>query len=94
MRDDDIEWDDAKAHSNLARHRISFEMARDAFDDPFSVGWLDDREHYDEDRYVMLGMVDDRLLCVAYTMRDHRIRLISARAAEPWERRRYHGDDT
>lgn len=94
MRDEDFEWDDAKAHSNLARHRVSFEMARDALDDPLAVGWLDESERYGEDRFVMLGLVDDRLLSVVYTMRGDRIRLISARAAEPWERRRYHGDDT
>ena len=94
MRDDDFEWDDAKARANIARHRVTFEMAREALDDPFTVGWLDESERYGEDRYVALGMVEGRLLNVVYTMRDHRIRLISARGAEPWERRLYHGDNS
>ena len=35
-----------------------------------------------------------RLLFVAYTMREDRIRMISARGAEPYERRAYHEDNT
>jgi uncharacterized DUF497 family protein len=34
-----------------------------------------------------------RLLFVAYAMRGHAIRIISARLAEPFERRRYHGEN-
>jgi uncharacterized DUF497 family protein len=41
----------------------------------------------------MIGMVENRLLFVAYTMRDGRIRIISARKAEPCERRKYHDEN-
>ena len=34
-------------------------------------------------------MVEGRLLFVACTMRDERIRIISARGSEPYEERRY-----
>ena len=34
--------------------------------------------------------VEGRLLFVAYTMRGDVIRIISARGAEPYERRQYH----
>lgn len=34
-------------------------------------------------------MAEGRLIFVAYTMRDERIRIISARGAEPYEQRRY-----
>ena len=44
----------------------------------------------DEDRYSIIGMVEDHLLFVAYTLRGDRIRIISARLAEPYERRQYH----
>ena len=54
-------------------------MARDAFKDLFAIEWLNDREDYGEDRYVIIGMEDSRLLYVAYTMRDEAIRIISAR---------------
>lgn len=90
MRDDDFEWDDAKARANVARHDVSFETARKVFNDPFALDWLDDREDYGEARYVTLGMASHRLLHVVFTMRDHRIRIITARGAAPQERRAYH----
>lgn len=85
-----FDWDPAKAASNEAEHGITFDIACIVFNDPFAVEWFDDRENYGEDRYVILGMADDRLLYVAYTMRGDVIRIISARGAEPHERRQYH----
>jgi len=41
----------------------------------------------------MLAMVENRLLHVTYTLRQDRIRIISARKAEPHERRRYHNEN-
>ena len=42
-------------------------MARDVFKDPVAIEWLDDRENYGEDRYVIIGMVDNRLLYMSLT---------------------------
>jgi uncharacterized DUF497 family protein len=90
MQDDEFEWDDAKAATNLAHHRVSFETARLAFSDIFAVAREDPRQDYGEDRFILLGTANNLLLQVAYTMRQDRIRIISARLAEPRERRRYH----
>lgn len=90
MRDDQFERDDRKAAANYARHGVSFEVARLAFEDVFAVA----REDYGEPRYILLGMVENRLLHVAYTMRDEHVRMISARFAEPRERRRYHEENS
>jgi hypothetical protein len=38
----------------------------------------------------MIAMVENRLLFVAYTIGEERIRIIAARKAEPYERRKYH----
>jgi uncharacterized DUF497 family protein len=38
-------------------------------------------------------MVEQRLLFVAYTLRDNHIRIISARGAEPHELRQYHEEN-
>jgi uncharacterized protein len=92
MTDDEFEWDDAKAESNWQAHGISFEMARAAFNDPFGVEWEDDREQYGEQRFCLLGMVEGHLLFVAFTLRQGRNRIISARLAQPYERRKYHED--
>ena len=90
MEDENFEWDDTKAAQNLTTHGVSFEAARLAFDDPFAVAREDRRQDYGEDRYILLGMVQDRMLAVAHTQRGARVRIISARLAEPRERRRYH----
>lgn len=94
MDDGAFQWDDRKAADNYAEHGVTFEAARDVFTDPFALEWLDDRETYGEERYVILGMVENRLLYVAYTMRGDAIRIISARGAEPYERRQYHEENS
>jgi uncharacterized DUF497 family protein len=94
MDDGIFQWDDNKAAENYANHGVRFEAAREVFNDPFALEWLDEREEYGEDRYIILGMVETRLLYVAYTMRGEKIRLISARGAEPHERRQYHEENS
>jgi len=93
MQDDAFEWDDAKAARNRLRHRISFEMAREVFKDQFAVEWSDDSQDVAEDRFILLGRAENRLLFESYTLRGARIRIISARLAELFERRRYHNED-
>jgi uncharacterized DUF497 family protein len=93
MKSDDFEWDDAKAASNRRHHKITFEQAREVFADPFIVEWIDQGQDENEQRFSALGMVEHRLLFVAYTIRGSVIRVISARRAEPFERRRYHEEN-
>ena len=93
MNDGIFEWDDIKAAGNYAAHGVTFEAARDVFKDAFAIDWLDERVPYGEDRYAVIGMVEDRLLFVAYTMRGDTVRIISARGAEPYEKRRYYEED-
>ena len=93
MHDDAFEWDERKAAENDAKHGVTFETARVAFTDPFAIDWLDRSEDYGEDRFAIVGMVEGRLIIVVYTLRGEKIRLISARRAEPFERRRYHEEN-
>jgi hypothetical protein len=93
MNDGIFEWDEVKAVANYAAHGVTFEAARDVFRDPFAIDWLDERMPYGEDRYAVIGMVEDRLLFVAYTMRGDTVRIISARGAEAYEKRRYHEEN-
>ncbi len=94
MNDDGFQWDEAKAAKNYAKHGVTFESARHVFKDPFALEQIDDRENYGEDRFVIIGMVNGRLLVVVYTLRDEIIRILSARGAEPFEQRKYHEQDT
>ncbi len=93
MQDEEFEWDDAKAALNWRHHGVSFGMARAVFKDLFAVEWIDDRHGGAEERFVTVGIVEGRLLFVAHTLRGKRIRIISARQAEPRERRRYHNEN-
>lgn len=93
MQDEAFEWDDGKAASNWLDHGVPFETARDVFKDIFAIEWTDDRHGDAEERFVTVGMVENRLLFVSYTLRGERIRIISAREAEPRERRRYHNEN-
>jgi len=93
MTRDDFEWDETKAVENYAKHGVSFEQACEAFDDPFATEFADDREDYREDRIILVGVVKGRLLVVAHTLRGDKVRIISAREAEPRERRRYHEEN-
>ena len=94
MADLEFEWDDAKDTANRAKHGVGFTVARDVFKDVFAIERLDDRQDYGEERYVIIGTVEARLLSVTYTMRDEAIRIISARGATPHEQRQYHEENT
>jgi uncharacterized protein len=93
MQDGQFEWDDDKAARNWREHAVTFEMAMRVFRDPFGIEWEDPGQNPDEERYSAVGMVEERLLFVAYTTRGDRIRIISARKAEPYERRKCHEEN-
>ncbi len=79
----------SKAKDNFAKHGVSFELAQNVFKDPLAVEFPDDREDYDEERLVMIGMVDRQILFVAYVERKAAIRIISARRATTHEQEIY-----
>lgn len=51
---------------------------------------FDDRRASGELRFNAIGLVDGRMIFVTYTMRGDAVRIISARGAEPHEKRKYH----
>ena len=91
MQEDRFEWDDEKARANLAKHKVSFEVARAVFDDLNAIDELDDRDHDGEERSNRTGMVNGILLTVIHTERDDRYRIISARRATRREQEDYFG---
>ena len=85
-----FEWDGAKAAFNLARHGVSFEEAATVFRDPLSQTGRDPDHSIDKERFVVFGVsARGRLLVVAHTEHGDTIRIISARAATPGERKIY-----
>lgn len=88
-----FEWDPEKASLNLAKHGISFELARRVWDDPnhqIFDDWVVDGER----RYYAVGLVGTMTVIVVVHRHpdeddDAHIRIISARRASASERRRY-----
>ena len=85
-----FEWDDEKAAINFRKHGIKFKTAAKVFRDKYRIEDYDYEHSIDEDRWDVIGMVDD-ILFVVYTERGDKTRLISAREANDIERRRYYG---
>ena len=83
-----VEWDDKKAAINKQKHGISFDTAAMVFADENRIERRDNKHSQDEDRWQVIGMVND-ILFVVYTERLNAIRLIMAREASPKERREY-----
>jgi uncharacterized DUF497 family protein len=86
----EFEWDEDKAAANLAKHGVSFEEARAAFDDPLYVDFYDPDHSSEEHRYIIIGESrQGRLLVVSYTERGDVTHLISAREVTRSEREAY-----
>jgi uncharacterized protein len=85
----DFEWDRSKERANLRKHGINFRTAARVFLDPYMIEF-DDLHTSGEVRFNAIGLVDGRMLFVTCTMRDETVRIISARGAEPHEKRKYH----
>jgi uncharacterized protein len=84
----EFEWDEKKAQSNVARHRIHFQQVLPVFFDPFRLE--DEDRRYTEERFRLIGQAHGRVLFVVYTWRGDNIRIISARKATKDERERYY----
>jgi uncharacterized DUF497 family protein len=83
-------WDEQKAATNLTKHGVDFHEAGTIFNDPHSITVDDDLHSFDEVRYFTIGRsAHGRLLSVAHTEDDDRIRIISARPATRAEANQY-----
>ena len=83
-----FEWDDEKAALNFKKNGVTFDTATKVFGDENRIEEYDEENSLDEDRWKVIGMVGN-VLVVIYTEREESTRLISARKAEPKERRQY-----
>ena len=79
-----IEFDPTKDKINVLKHGISLRRARDL---EVIVHFLDER--FEDDRYRAYGMIDGRLFCLAYVIRNGLIRAISLRRSHEEELLQY-----
>ena len=86
----EFEWDQEKDQQNQAKHGVSFQEVSTVFGDPFALT-IDDPDHsVGENQFLTTGYSDlQRLIIVAHTDRDERIRIINAREVTATERHVY-----
>ena len=85
-----FDWDKGNAEKTWISHQVTPQEAEQAFfNRPLIVA--DDVKHFRlEKRYLTLGQTDEnRLLFIAFTLREGRIRVISARDMNRKERKVY-----
>ncbi len=89
-RELEFEWDEAKARSNLLKHKVSFLTAAAIFANE-RLERIDDRKDYGEGRWIALGRVDAEVYRIIYSWRsDFRVRIISAQKASRDEKKIYY----
>lgn len=86
---DNYEWDTGKTEANCRKHGVRFSDAASIFEDPNALT-IEDQDIDGEKRLVTIGLdCMGRLTVVVYVYRGDRIRLISARRANRYERVEY-----
>lgn len=85
----DFDWDEQKAAVNLAKHGVSFDYAARVFLDEGRVDLDASRSLDGEQRRKVVGMIDQRVFALVYTIRRGTIRIISARRCNAKELRQY-----
>jgi uncharacterized DUF497 family protein len=75
-----FEWDEAKRRGNLRKHGIDFVGIEEAFEGT-TITARDDRFDYREERFITLGTLNGRVVVIAHTETETKIRVISVRKA-------------
>ncbi|QQZ30316.1 BrnT family toxin [Thiothrix subterranea] len=85
-------WDERKRQTNLKKHGIDFADVTGIFYDDETI-IIEDSSHYDEQRYIALGMdAKNRVVVVVHVYREEDvIRIISARKADKTEHQQFTG---
>lgn len=75
-----FEWDEGNIHKNYKKHNVTNQEAEQAFSNTPQILLEDTGHSQTETRYTLLGRTDEkRYLAVTFTIRRHKIRIISAR---------------
>jgi uncharacterized DUF497 family protein len=84
------EWDRAKNLKNIKKHKVSFEQAAIVFEDPYRMYSYDEAHSLNEDRYIVVGNAEGRILFVNIVWADEdTVRIISARRVNKNEKEAY-----
>lgn len=85
----DFDWDEANTE-HIARHGVDPDEAEEALSDPARVATKSYMGANGEKRVAVIGQSESgRYLTVIFTVRHGTIRVVTARDAEPNEKKRY-----
>ena len=85
-----FEWDKGNGEKNEKKHGISNKEIEQAFDNDPKIIFSDEAHSLRERRYGMYGSTNEKvLLSIVFTIRDEKVRVISARRMSKKERRAY-----
>lgn len=84
----EFEWDEDKRLANVRKHGFDFVDVVAVFDSDI-VTIEDDRFDYGEQRFVTLGLFNERVVVIVHTEREGVTRIISVRKATKYEARSY-----
>jgi uncharacterized DUF497 family protein len=82
-KDYKFEFHMAKSRINQLKHGVDFEQAQLIWDDPAAVEF--NAMSHDENRFSVIGMINDKHWTAIATMRGERIRIISVRRSRKKE---------
>lgn len=82
------EWSTQKRLENLQKHGVDFSDAEN-MELENAIIFTDNRQEYKELRYVAYGHIHDRLHCLVFTIRGHKVRITSLRKANRREVKRH-----
>lgn len=86
----EFEWDKGNIDKNLMDHGVSDKEAEEVFDSPSKFIFKDEKHSLVENRYMIWGVTNKtRKLAVFFTLRENKVRIISARDMNRKERRTY-----
>ena len=84
----EIEFDPAKNASNIAKHGVDLALMLEMEPDTMLIE-RDSRKDYRENRYIISGLINERLHIAIVTFRSDVTRIISLRKANKRERVSY-----
>lgn len=85
-----FEFDDNKSEANAAKHGIDFVEAQRLWEDE---DLLEIPARTTDERWLVIGMIDEQLWSAVITYRDANIRLISVRRSRTEERALYESEE-
>ena len=85
-----FQWDEKKERANVEKHGVPFQEATTVFGDPLAATIPDPDHSRAQPRFITNGhSASNRLIVVSHTEEGDNFRIISAREANPHERKTY-----